>query len=85
MASGLSLDNLAFQTKTGGNMLKGTVKWFNDQKGFGLIQQENGPDVFVDFSGINKRRSKSLKEGEPVIFDIEENPKGFSAVNVTVI
>lgn len=66
-------------------MLKGTVKWFNDQKGFGLIQQENGPDVFVDYSGINKRRIKSLHEGEPVVFDIEENPKGFAAVNVTVV
>jgi cold shock protein len=66
-------------------MYKGTVKWFNDQKGFGFIRQENGPDVFVDFSGIKKRGPKSLKEGEPVLFDIEESPKGFAAVNVTEI
>jgi cold shock protein len=66
-------------------MLKGTVKWFNDQKGFGLIRQENGPDVFVDCSGIKRCRSTSLKEGEPVVFDIEEDPKGFFAVNVTVV
>jgi CspA family cold shock protein len=65
-------------------MPKGTVKWFNDQKGFGFIQQENGPDVFVDYSGIKKREGKPLKEGEPVLFDIEESPRGFSAVNVTV-
>lgn len=66
-------------------MLKGTVKWFNHQKGFGLIRQENGPDVFVDCSGISKCGLKTLREGEPVIFDIEEDPKGFFAVNVKVV
>ncbi|MFH0724914.1 MAG: cold shock domain-containing protein [Pseudomonadota bacterium] len=65
-------------------MPKGTVKWFNDQKGFGWIRQENGPDVFVDRSGIKKRGAKSLQEGEPVLFEIEESPRGFAAVNVTV-
>lgn len=65
-------------------MPTGTVKWFNDQKGFGYIQQENGPDVFVDCSGIKTRGANSLKEGEPVVFDIEESAGGFAAVNVAV-
>ena len=66
-------------------MATGTVKWFNDQKGFGFIEQENGPDVFVHHSAINATGFRSLKEGEQVSFDIQEGPKGPAAANVTVI
>jgi CspA family cold shock protein len=64
-------------------MATGVVKWFNDQKGYGFIEQENGPDVFVHHSGINASGFKSLAEGERVSFDIEQGPKGPAAVNVT--
>jgi len=65
-------------------MANGTVKWFNDKKGFGFIEQENGPDVFVHHSAINATGFKSLREGDKVTFDIEQGKKGPSAVNVTV-
>lgn len=65
-------------------MANGIVKWFNDKKGFGFIEQEEGPDVFVHFSGINTSGFKSLKEGDRVTFDIEDGPRGPAAVNVTV-
>ena len=66
-------------------MANGTVKWFNDKKGFGFIEQENGPDVFVHHSAINASGFKSLKEGDRVTFDIEQGKKGPAAANVTVI
>ena len=65
-------------------MANGIVKWFNDSKGFGFIEQQDGPDVFVHHSGINATGFKSLSEGAHVSFDIEQGPKGPSAVNVTV-
>jgi CspA family cold shock protein len=66
-------------------MTTGTVKWFNDRKGFGFIEQEDGPDVFVHHSAINSSGFKSLKEGDKVSFDIEQGQKGPAAANVTVI
>jgi CspA family cold shock protein len=69
--------------KENNKMAKGIVKWFNDQKGFGFIEQENGPDVFVHHSGINAAGFRSLAEGERVSFEIEQGPKGPAAVNVS--
>ena len=65
-------------------MVNGVVKWFNSSKGYGFIAQENGPDVFVHHSGINASGYKSLNEGDKVTFDIQQGPKGPSAVNVTL-
>lgn len=66
-------------------MANGIVKWFNEKKGFGFIEQDDGPDVFVHFSGIKADGFKSLHEGDRVTFDIEQGEKGPSAVNVTVV
>jgi CspA family cold shock protein len=66
-------------------MADGTVKWFNDRKGYGFIEQEDGPDVFVHHSGINSTGFRSVNEGDKVTFDIEQGPKGPCAVNVTVV
>ena len=65
-------------------MTNGIVKWFNDRKGFGFIEQQDGPDVFVHHSGINADGFKSLDEGDNVTFDIEQGQKGPAAINVTV-
>ena len=64
-------------------MVNGTVKWFNDSKGFGFIEQENGEDVFVHFSAIGGDGFKSLTEGQGVTFEIVKGPKGLQAANVT--
>jgi len=66
-------------------MASGTVKWFNEKKGYGFISQEDGPDVFVHHTGINGTGFKSLHEGDKVTFDIEKGPKGPAAVNVRVV
>ncbi len=66
-------------------MPKGTVKWFNDAKGFGFIAQEGGKDVFVHFSAIQTSGFRSLAEGDAVEFDIVEGPKGLQAANVKKI
>ena len=63
-------------------MANGTVKWFSNQKGFGFIQQEGGPDLFVHYTEIKGDGFKSLAEGEPVTFEIGQGKKGPVAVNV---
>ncbi len=65
-------------------MANGIVKWFNNSKGYGFIEQEDGPDVFVHHSAINADGFKSLNEGDRVSFDIEQGQKGPAAANVTV-
>jgi CspA family cold shock protein len=62
--------------------MNGTVKWFNDSKGFGFLEQEGGEDVFCHFSAISGEGFKSLTEGERVTFDVVKGPKGLQAANV---
>ena len=66
-------------------MTNGTVKWFNSEKGFGFIQTEEGTDVFVHFSQINKDGFKTLEEGEAVTFNVVEGAKGPQAEDVTPV
>ena len=66
-------------------MVEGTVKWFNDSKGFGFIESEKGEDVFVHFSAIQSEGFKTLKEGQKVQFEVVEGQKGPAAEKVTVL
>ena len=67
-------------------MTKGTVKWFNNQKGYGFLTMEDGTDVFVHYTGINTtEKFKSLSEDENVVFDVIDTEKGRQAINVTVV
>ena len=66
-------------------MNKGTVKWFNNQKGYGFITDSEGKDIFVHYSGLNMEGFKALQEGQNVEFDVIETEKGSQAMNVTVI
>ncbi len=64
--------------------ISGTVKWFNASKGYGFIERQGGPDVFVHFSAIQSDGYRTLHEGQVVEFTIEEGPKGLQAANVTI-
>ncbi len=66
-------------------MAKGSVKWFNEKKGFGFISQEDGNDVFVHFSAIKRDGFKVLYEGDQVEFEVTQGPKGLQASNVVVV
>ena len=63
-------------------MANGTVKWFNESKGYGFIAQDSGEDIFVHFSAISGEGFKTLKEGQSVRFDVTQGPKGLQAANV---
>lgn len=65
--------------------MRGTVKWFNDKKGFGFITGDDGTDVFVHFSAIKAEGFKSLKEGDVVEFEVATGPKGLQATDVTIV
>ncbi len=64
-------------------IVTGVVKWFNDEKGFGFLQQESGPDVFVHFRAINGTGRRTLQDGQKVTFNISQGEKGLQANNVT--
>ncbi|HEM6005938.1 TPA: cold-shock protein [Streptococcus suis] len=66
-------------------MVQGTVKWFNAEKGFGFIAQENGPDVFAHFSEIQSNGFKFLEDGQKVTFEVEQGQRGLQATNITKI
>jgi cold shock protein len=74
-----------YKMRRGGFMSNGTVKWFNESKGFGFITKEDGEDVFVHHTAINGSGFRSLTEGQAVTFDVEKGPKGLRAVNVSKI
>ena len=66
-------------------MADGIVKWFSNKKGYGFIEQNDGPDVFVHYTGIKSEGFKSLNEGDKVTFEIEDGDKGPAAVNVMIV
>ena len=65
--------------------VKGTVKWFNESKGYGFLSQEDGEDIFVHYTAIQGNGFRTLKEGQEVEFTIERGPKGLQASNVTIL
>jgi cold shock protein len=71
-----------FKIETGNTMEQGTVKWFNDAKGYGFISRQSGDDVFVHFSAVQSSGFRSLQEGQAVEFEVTKGPKGFQAENV---
>jgi len=66
-------------------MAKGTVKWFNESKGFGFIAREDGEDLFVHHTAIQGNGFKTLSEGQAVTFDVDKGPKGLRAINVVTL
>jgi len=68
-----------------GELVTGTVKWFNDAKGFGFIEREQGPDVFVHYRAVNGEGRKTLYDGQRVTFEIVNSAKGLQAENVTPV
>jgi cold shock protein len=74
-----------FKDKKGNKMEQGTVKWFNDAKGFGFISRQSGEDVFVHFSAVQSSGFRSLQEGQTVEFSVTKGPKGLQAENVRVL
>jgi CspA family cold shock protein len=77
--------NESFFRKEECGMVKGTVKWFNDKKGFGFLSREDGDDVFVHHTSIQGEGFKTLREGQAVEFEVQEGPKGPQAVNVRAL
>ena len=66
-------------------MIKGTVKWFNEKKGFGFLSRDEGDDVFVHYTSITGDGFKTLREGQQVEFEVQDGPKGPQAVNVKAV
>jgi cold shock protein len=84
-AGNTPLFNKLQKSKETKKMEQGTVKWFNDAKGFGFISRQNGEDVFVHFSAIQSNGFRSLQEGQAVSFNVVKGPKGWQAENVQAL
>jgi cold shock protein len=76
---------LSYGADGGSPVANGKVKWFNNSKGYGFIQQEDGTDIFVHFSAISGEGYKTLEEGQSVAFEVTQGPKGLQAANVTKV
>jgi cold shock protein len=83
--SALHVPERQFEEGKKQQMEQGTVKWFNDAKGYGFITRQNGEDVFVHFSAITAKGFRSLQEGQPVQFTVQKGPKGWQAVDVQAV
>jgi CspA family cold shock protein len=82
---GTLVERVRCGTKGEPDMATGTVKWFNNEKGFGFISQSDGADVFVHHSAIDMQGYRSLAEGQAVEFEVQETPKGLQAANVRLV